>query len=57
MKTLKVYNDIHREVKVEAARSGRSSTNLASELLRWALQQAKKGKVALEKLPSEEATR
>lgn len=54
MKVLKVYDDVHQAVKVEAAKSARTTTNAASELLRWALEQLKIGKVTLRDLPSDE---
>jgi plasmid stability protein len=55
MKSLKIYNDVHRDLKVEAAKSGRNTSNLGSELLRVALNQLKSGKIKTEKLPTEES--
>jgi hypothetical protein len=34
MKTLKVYDDVHTAVKVAAAQEGRTTTNIASLILR-----------------------
>ncbi|MBK1883690.1 hypothetical protein JIN85_14830 [Luteolibacter pohnpeiensis] len=50
MKSLKVYDDVHRDIKVEAARSGRTTTNLASELMRAGLKAVKAGKLKLGKV-------
>ena len=47
MKSIKVYEEIHRAVKAEAARSDRSVPNVASEILRFGLEALKKGKLSL----------
>lgn len=54
MKVLKVYNEVHQEVKVEAAKSGRTTTYTASELLRYALLMLKEGKIDLKRDTTEE---
>jgi plasmid stability protein len=56
MKVLKVHDDIHRDVKVAAAEKGRTTTNVASALLRWALDQLTLGKVKLDRLAEAETS-
>lgn len=50
MKKTNLYDDVHKEVKVEAARNETSVPHLASELLRWALKEARDGRCKLAKL-------
>ena len=42
MKKVTIYDDVHRDVKLEAVRLGRTFPNMASELLRRGLDAAKK---------------
>ena len=49
MKTLKVYDDAHQSIKIEAAKSGRTTTETASLLIREAVELVKKGKISLAK--------
>lgn len=56
MKTLKVYDDVHTSVKVEAARSGRTTTNLASLLLKKAFELVASGKIKIPAADSETAS-
>lgn len=50
MKTLKVYDSVHTAVKVEAAKSGRTTEAVASLLLEYALKLVSAGKIKTEKL-------
>lgn len=50
MKAIKVFDDLHRRVKVEAAESGRTTPVVASLLLRHALDMLNSGKIQLSKL-------
>lgn len=54
MKTLKVYDTTHRDVKTEAAKAGRSVPNMADALLSAAVKAFRSGKL---KLPGLEATK
>ena len=56
MKTTKLYDDVHTDLKVEAARSGRTTLNVGSELLKKALLMVKEGKWKISSLPKEEAS-
>jgi hypothetical protein len=55
MKSLKVYDPTHLEVKLEAVRQQRSVPNLASELLNAALALFRAGKLKLSE-PAETET-
>lgn len=52
MKTLKVYDEVHRGIKVLAAESGRTTTNVASEILRAGMRLVKRGKISLKDAPA-----
>jgi len=56
MKTLKVYDEVHREVKSEAAKTGRPVPNMGSALLRAALDLLHEGKIELPPPPTQEPT-
>lgn len=47
MKTLKVYDDVHTSVKVAAAQLGRTTTNIASSMLRRMFSQIAAGEITL----------
>ena len=47
MKTLKVYDTTHRDVKAEAAKTGRSVPNMADALLSAAVRLFRSGKLKL----------
>lgn len=47
MKTLKVYDDVHTSVKVAAAQLGRTTTNVASSMLRRVFSQIASGEIIL----------
>jgi hypothetical protein len=57
MKVLKVYNDAHQEVKVEAAKSGRTTVEVASLLLRHAIWMVRSGQLDLGKMDEAEKRR
>ena len=57
MKQLHVYDDIHKQVKTEAARTERTTTNTTCSLLRHALWLLKNGKISLDKLDAAEKRR
>lgn len=47
MKKVTLYEDVHREVKVEAAKEETSVPHMASELIRWALGEKRERKCKL----------
>ena len=47
MKKTNLYDDVHKDVKVEAAKAETSVPNMASELLRWALKEYRAGRCKL----------
>ena len=50
MKTLKVYDDVHTSVKVAAAQLGRTTTNVASSMLRRMFSQIASGEITLHEI-------
>ena len=47
MKTLKVYDDVHTSVKVAAAQLGRTTTNVASSMMRRMFSQIASGEITI----------
>jgi hypothetical protein len=47
MKKVSIFDDVHKDVKVEAAKEDTSVPNMASELLRWALKEVRAGRCKL----------
>jgi hypothetical protein len=56
MKTLKVYDITHRDVKAEAAKTGRTVPNMADALLSAAVSLFRAGKLKLPAVPTKEGT-
>lgn len=57
MKKLSIYDDVHKDVKVEAAKGETSVPHMASELLRWAVGELKGGRCTLAKILKADAAR
>lgn len=55
MKTLKVYDTTHRDVKTEAAKTGRTVPNMADVLLSAAVSLFRAGKLKLPAVPPKES--
>lgn len=53
MKTLKVYEDAHLGCKVAAAKSGRTTTTVASMLIRFGLKKIESGELQLDQISGE----
>ena len=54
MKALKVYDDVHTQVKVAAATLGRTTTNVASACLRHFFGQVERGEIRLSDIAAAE---
>lgn len=54
MKTLKVYDDVHTSVKIAAATLGRTTTNIASAILRESFARIESGELKITALPAGE---
>ncbi|MCW1921287.1 hypothetical protein OKA05_01910 [Luteolibacter arcticus] len=54
MKKLLIHDEVHREVKAEAARQGRSVPDTGSELLATALDLLREGKIEFPPQPAPE---
>lgn len=52
MKSLKVYDDVHTATKVAAAKLGRTTTNVASSMLRRMFSQIETGEISLADIPA-----